>query len=205
MVQTATGIGFNETMSGGVRLGESDFRSGEQKARLAGDILAMHARVDIPDMERFIHDPEHAGELAGSIDYPPFGNAIPSHHGRFNLFSPAGQPDTKLMIYEMGFMLHGEPCYLAGRKLVRDEPGLDMWSDTTTLYTRLHHGEDASGEIMGAGILTLGMKELVSLLASMEVTGGDGVKDKALTLARFGHFFLGQLWDSYVGLSDSPR
>ena len=205
MGQTVTGIAFSETMSGGVRLGESDFRSGEHKARQAGDILAMHARVDIPDLERFIHDPEHAGALAGSIDYPPFGNAIPSHNGRFNLFSPTGRPDSKLMIYEMGFVLHGEPCYLAGRKVVLDDPGLDMWSDTTTLYTRLHRGEDDSGEIIGAGILTLGLSELMSLLASMEVTGGDGVKDKALTLARFGHFFLGQLWDSYASVPESQR
>lgn len=200
MQPQSTGIVFHETMSGGLMLGEHDYHSGERKARVAGDILAMHADVVIPDLERFIHDPRHAGELAGTIDYPPFGNDIACRQGRFNLFSPGSEPDTKLMIYELGFELQGEPCYLSGKKVVRDDPGFDMWGDTTTLYTTLHSGTDNSGEVLGAGILNLGMSELVSLLASMEVIGEVPSREKVRALGRFGRFFLGELWDSYVGL-----
>lgn len=197
-----TGIQFRETMSGGVMPGESDYQQGEQLARVAGHILAMHAQVTIDDLERFIAEPEHAGRLAGSIDYPPFGKGIPATGGRFNLFMPAQQPNTKLMVYELGFEHGGEAYYLAGHKTVRDDPGIDLWSDTTTLYSRIHRGSDSSGEIVAAGILQLGMSELVKLLASMQVCGSDSVAEKGQTLARFGRFFLGELWDSYAGLAE---
>lgn len=197
MEQVPRGISFRETMSGGVMLGEADYRRGEKRANLAGDILAMRATVTIPDLERFIQDPEHSGGLEGSIDYPPFGSNLPSTNGRFNLFSPTTEPATKFMIYELGFLLEDEPYYLAGKKVVRDDPGFDMWSDTTTLYTSLHKGESVQGEIVGAGVLRLGVTELLRLTASMEVTGATAAVEKVETLARFGRFFLGELWDSY--------
>ena len=193
------GIQFSETMAGGVMLGETDYHQGEQKARIAGQMLAMHARVHIDDLERFIADPQHTGTLDGTIDYPPFASGIPCQNGRFNLFCPSDDPNAKWMVYELAFEHAGEPYYFAGHKIVRDDPGMDMWSDTTTLYSQLHRGTDASGEVVGAGILTLGVTELMKLLASMDVTGADGALDKADTLARFGRFFLGELWDSYAG------
>lgn len=199
MQSQLTGIQFSETMAGGVMLGESEFQQGEQKARVAGHMLALHAQVEIDDLERFISDPQHAGGLSGTIDYPPFGTAIAGRSGRFNLFCPSDDPATKWMVYELGFEHGGESYYFAGHKEVRDDPGMDLWSDTTTLYSRLYRGEDASGEVVGAGILTLGVTELMKLLASMEVTGANGAVDKADTLARFGRFFMGELWDSYAG------
>jgi len=195
----STGIRFSETMTGGMMPGESDYRHGEQLARVAGHILAMHARVEIDDIERFIAEPQHAGMLEGSIDYPPFDMAMPAGNGRFNLFSPAGEPNTKLMVYELGFEYAGAPYYLAGHKTVRDDPGFDLWSDTTTLYSRIHSGEDSNGQILAAGILQLGMTDLMRLLASMEVVGTDSVAETGRTMARFGQFFLGELWDSYAG------
>lgn len=202
MESQPTGIAFSETMAGGVMLGENDYRNGEQKARVAGHLLAMHARVQIDDLERFIADPQHAGTLSGTIDYPPFATAIPSRSGCFNLFSPTDSPSTKWMVYELGFEHAGEAYYLAGHKEVRDDPGFDLWSDTTTLYSRIHRGEGSSGEVVAAGILTLGMSELMKLLASMEVTGADSMLDKGVALSRFGRFFLGELWDNYAGWAE---
>jgi hypothetical protein len=201
MQQAMSGIRFRETMDGGIMLGEQDYRRGEQQARVAGHILAMHATVEIDDLERFLADPQHAGALSGTIDYPPFGLAIPAHSGRFNLFSPGGRAGVKRMVYELGFIHGGEPFYLAGHKEVHDDPGFDLWSDTTTLYSRLHRGESRDGEIIAAGVLSLGMTDLLKLLASMEVTHAQTLADKAGALARFGRFFLGELWDSYAGLA----
>lgn len=192
------GLRFDETMAGAVMRGESDYREGEMKGRMAGEILAMHATVTIDDMQAFIADPAHEGRLSGSIDYPPFGTAIPCDGGRFNLFSPSDDPRMKLMVYELGFSHEGRAYYLAGRKEVRDDPGFDLWSDTTTLFTRLHEGSDSSGRVVAAGVLTLGVTDLARLVASMQVLGSDGLGDKAETLSRFGRFFMGQLWDSYV-------
>lgn len=198
MADENPGIRFDEIMAGGLTLGEGDCREGAKQGKRSGTIMAMHATVTIDNMEQFIRDASHLGELTGTIDYPPFGSAIPCRHGKFNLFSPTDDPLMKVMVYELGFEHQGTAYYVAGHKEVRDDPGFDLWSDTTTLYTKLHQGSDDSGPVVGAGVLTLGVTELMKLVASMKVTHADGVTDKAQTLASFGHFFMGELWDTYV-------
>jgi len=82
--------------------------------------------------------------------------------------------------------------------VIRDDPMFDLWDDTTTLYTLLYQGRDKTGEIIGAGILTLGVKELLKLISSMEVTNPKLETDKLTTISKFGRFFIGELWDTYV-------
>lgn len=193
----AAGLRFRETMAGALGRGEPDYLQGERLGRRAGESLAMHARVTIDDMQAFIADPAHAGSLDGSIDYAPFGNAIACHSGSFNLFARGGSPRSKAMIYQLGFVHAGREYFLSGHKVVRDDPGCDLWRDTTTLFTRLHEGSDSSGTVLASGVLALGVAELARLVASMEVTHAGSLGEKAATLGRFGRFFMGELWDSY--------
>jgi len=88
--------------------------------------------------------------------------------------------------------------YLAGKKNVHDDPGFDLWSDTTTLYTRLHEGPDPSGPVAGAGILRLGVDDLVDLVSTMRVPDAVSIQKKAEALSTFGSLFLGELWDTYA-------
>jgi cholesterol oxidase len=198
MIDASPGVRFQETMTGGLALGVESCPAGAAVAKEAGHILAMHATVTIDDLAAFVEDATHTGQLTGTIDYPPFGTSIPCHSGKFNLFSPTDDPFMKHMIYELAFEHEGMPYYLAGHKEVKDDPGFDLWSDTTTLYTRLYEGGDKTGPQIGAGVLTLGIGELVKLVSSMEVLHTDGLADKASTLTGFGRFFLGELWDTYV-------
>jgi hypothetical protein len=185
-------------MAGGFALGETDPGAGREAGERQGHELAMHATVSIRDLARFVEDPHHLGELHGSIDFAPLGRGIPAVTGVFNLFSPAGEPRLKLMVYELGFQHGGRDYYLAGKKEVRDDPGFDLWKDTTTLFTRLHQGKDASGPVVGAGVLSLGVADLIKLLATFRVTHAGSLKERAATVARFGRFFLGELWDTYL-------
>lgn len=191
------GITFRERMAGPFSLEATEPRAGAEAGAAAGTELTMHATVHIHDVPRFIEDPEHAGELTGRIDFPPIGLQIPASEGVFNLFSPADNPDLKLMVYELAFDWDGQPHYLAGRKEVHNDPGFDLWSDTTTLFTTLHRGTDASGEVIGAGVLTLGMSDLLRMIPTFSVTNASSPAEGAATLARFGHFFMGELWDRY--------
>lgn len=199
MTDQKPGISFRETMAGPFALGVTDPQAGAADGRTAGTTLTMNATVLIRDIDLFINDRDHAGELVGHIWFPPLGDDIPARDGKFNLFSPADDPATKWMIYELGFEAGGQRYYLAGKKEVRDDPGFDLWADTTTLLTRLHKGNDASGPVVGAGVLRLGVGELVKLVASMTSPGSAGVAASAATVAKFGRFFLGQLWDRYAG------
>jgi cholesterol oxidase len=157
----------------------------------------MHATVFIQDLDRFLTDPGHLGSLSGTIDYGPFGAPIDAQHGVFRLFSPTDAPDTKYMVYELAFDRDGESYYLAGHKVVRQDPGFDLWKDTTTLYTKLHKGTDATGQVVGAGILSLGVTDLIKLLGTVEVPNAGPVQ-RTESLAKFGKFFLGELWNTYA-------
>lgn len=191
------GISFRETMSGGFALGETDPETGRQKGAAAGTVLALHATVLIRDIDRFLQEPDHPGSLAGSIEYGPFGGTVEGTNGVFNLFNPSGQPGLKYMVYELGFQHEGKAYYLAGRKEVRDDPAIDAWKQTTTLYTLLHEGPDATGPVVGAGVLTLGVADLIRMLGTTSAPGATDAAQTAAAITRFGRFFLGQMWDSY--------
>ena len=198
MTEKKLGIQFKETMAGGFCLGTQDPRQGNNLGKHKGFELAMHAQVDIDDIEGFVNDPHHAGRLSGSIDFEPMGLGMLAEKGVFNLFFPDGQPDMKLMVYELSFHHQGQDYYLAGKKEVRDDPGFDLWTDTTTLFTQLHQGTDKNAPLVGAGILTLGVKDLLKLVSTVTVTNAQTNTEKMTTVAKFGQFFMGELWDSYV-------
>lgn len=198
MNETTMGIQFKETMAGGFCLGTDETKQGNSLGKLKGFELAMHAQVDIDDINSFVDDPNHAGRLSGSIDFVPLGMGMLAHSGVFNLFYPDSQPDMKLMVYELGFNHQGQEYYLAGKKEVRNDPGFDLWTDTTTLFTQLHQGLDKKGPVLGAGILSLGVTDLLKLVSTVTVKNAHSNIDKAATVAKFGQFFMGELWDSYV-------
>ncbi len=189
---------FDETMHGPFALGETDPQDGETVGEQNDTALALHATVSIPDVDRFVKDPDHEGNLNGSIDFGPFGGNVEAEEGVFNLFKPAEEEGRKLMVYELPVTYDGTSYYLAGKKKVQDDSGLDVWSDTTTLYTRLHEGPDASGPVVGAGILRLGVDDLIDLVSTMQVEHTDSADAKAQAFTTFGRFFLGELWDTYA-------
>ncbi len=199
------GIAFRETMAGPFALAESDPEAGAATGRRDDTTLALHASIEIPDVERFRDDPDHAGEITGEVEFAPFAPRLLVTHGRFNLFEPQDEPGLKRMVYEVGFRHEGEDYYLAGHKDVRDDPGLDLWADTTTLFTRLHRGADASGPVVGAGILRLGVPELLDLVSTIRATGTDGPAERLKAVGAFGRFFLGELWATYAPRATTDR
>jgi hypothetical protein len=199
MTDGSVGITFRETMSGDFALGETDPRAGEATGKRAGTRLAMHAAVKIDDLDAFIVDQQHPGEMTGRVDFPPLASDLAARHGVFRLFSPGDRPGLRLMIYELAFEHDGQPYYLAGQKEVaNDHAGTDLFKDTTTLYTRLHRGTDTSGPVAGAGVLHLGLADLARLTSTIHVTNAAGPGDQVRALAAFGKFFMGNLWEQYA-------
>jgi len=198
MSSQTVGIAFREVMSGGFALGATDPAEGEKKGRVEGNDVTMHASILIEDIDLFIAESGHPGELTGTLDFTPFGDGIPATSGIFNLFHPTEDPKLKLMVYEMGFEHGGKSYYLAGQKNVKEDPITDLWKATTTLYTKLHEGTDKSGPVVGAGILSLGVRQLIHLMSTVTAPGAGTFTEKSEAIAKFGRFFLGELWDTYV-------
>jgi cholesterol oxidase len=186
---------FDETMTGGFALGATEPEDGQKRGAAAGTMMKMNASIAIHDLDRFLNVPEHAGALTGTVDFSPIGNGMAATTGVFNLLKPGNTPDLKLFIYELGFEHAGKDYYLAGRKLVHE--GGNALRETTTLYTRLYEGRAANSPVVGAGVLTLEVEDIIRLLGTIRVHNARSVRDEVAGLERFGKFFLGELWVSY--------
>lgn len=197
MSSTVPGLTFREEMRGTFALGKDDPRAAAVSDDTNGANITLHLAVTIRNLDRFIADPGHTAELVGRIDLAPFGTDIPCRHGRFNLFTPTGRPGETRMVYELGFTHEGQDYLFVGEKMVRNDPGFDLWSDTTTLFARLYEGRERSDRVAGAGVLRLGPTDIGRLVRSLHVTGVDSLPDRAAGTARFGRFFLSELWDTY--------
>ncbi|HEY9517295.1 MAG TPA: hypothetical protein VIQ74_16645 [Gemmatimonadaceae bacterium] len=197
MQEPHAGLTFTETMAGDFAMGDTDPKAPNRQPGYQRDDLAIHVTVHIDDIDRFITDAAHSGRLTGHVSSPLFGGDVPATLGVFNLFAPTDDPTLTVMVYELGFRYQGKSYYLAGRKEVRDDPGFDLWADTTTLFTTLHEGDDATAPVVGAGVLRLGTSELLRLVRSMHATNSDSLANSARVIQRFGALFLRSLWAIY--------
>jgi cholesterol oxidase len=170
----------------------------ETVVKLGGTTLAMHAAIEIDDLDRFVADPTHSGAITGSIDFAPIGMNMAADRGVFRLFSPTDQAGLTRMVYALAFTQGPDAYYVAGHKDVRnDRHGVDLWNDTTTLFTRLHRGPSEVGPVIGAGILRLGVPDLLRLTSTIRALNAGGHADELRAVATFGRFFMGSLWDTY--------
>jgi cholesterol oxidase len=106
------------------------------------------------------------------------------------------------MLYRLWFADGaGNPLTLSGHKNVKDDPGFDLWSDTSTLYTRILAGHvDAAGEgdaeVVAAGILHIHLTDFAHQLTTFRAQGPSPAAE-AHGLSLFGRLFVGRLWDVY--------
>jgi len=203
MQENVTSIAFHETMEGPFALGETDPHAGAEAGKTAGTTLSIGCSITIRDLDRFMSDPDHQGDIIGHVSFATFGENIPAKSGMFKLFSATDNPTDKRMVYELAFTYSGQDYYLIGRKNVRHDCVYDLWRDTTTLYTTLHQSTNQNGSIVGAGILTIDIDRLMKLIRSMQVIRARSTVDKVHALLQFGRFFFGELWAIYGAKASS--
>jgi cholesterol oxidase len=93
----------------------------------------------------------------------------------------------------------GHPLTLVGHKVVEDDPGLDLWTDTTTLFTRVLSGHvETDAEQEQAGTIAVGILHIHPLdFAKQLTTFRARPVSRVDAVARFGALFAGDLWDVY--------
>jgi predicted acylesterase/phospholipase RssA len=206
-----TKLQFSEEMKGFVTPGEADYDSGFKQGKAAKSACSFYLTIKMNGVNRFVTHPRHEAEAEGYIECAAFGGKRPVTEGRFNLFVEDGDPKHRTMYYRLWFDDGaGRPLTLLGFKDVRDDPGFDVWSDTTTLHTRILQGhvmpeEDGGDKVLAAGILKLHLEDFLKELTTFRVEGPT-LADRSAALARFGTLFLGKLWDVYATqvLSSGP-
>jgi cholesterol oxidase len=194
-----TSVSFTEDMKGFVTLGGLDPAEGARLGRAADRRLMFHLTITAADVDRFVTDPAHPGTAEGWVDSDLLGGQLEVTGGWFNLFVRAGGPRRRRMLYRLHFADgRGNPLTLVGHKEVADDPGQDVWRDTSTLYTRILAGHvdpeaDDDAPVVATGVLTIHLPDFLRQMTTFRASG----PRPAHGLETFGRFFLGELWTVY--------
>lgn len=190
-------VAFTEQMKGFMALGETEPRVGWDRARLVNHRFMFELTITIPDMDRFLADDLHPGIATGYVRCELLGGKLPVERGWFNLFVATDEADTKEMRYRLWFRdLSGSPVTMYGFKTVRNDDGLDMWSDTSTLYITLLKGHippGGEGPVIGAGMLRILTRDFAKQLTTFRATGKTPLK----SMGKFGAHFAKSLVQTY--------
>ena len=199
---TPVSLRFTETMKGYASLGQHTCAEGYALGEADATPLEFMLTIVMDDLDHFIETPQHPAKAIGYIDSPLFGGRRPVLRGTFNLFADSGDADRKTMLYRLFFDdVNGRPYTLSGVKNLRDDPGPDLWSDTTTLKTTILAGHiEADGEsasvVVGAGILHIAVVDFLHQLTTFR-SDAPSFGQRAQAIQRFGEFFMGSLWKIY--------
>jgi predicted acylesterase/phospholipase RssA len=190
--QHDAGVSFRERMSGKVTVSDLPAASASE--------CELRLEVAIDDVDRFIADPEHVARVYGTVECPGLGGTLPIRSGTLNLLAEKAVGDLRMVYQLLVSAPDGGELMLYGEKFVHHDRGVDLWKDTTTLHLT---ARDAGGVEIAAGVLRLSVAGLLRQLASMRAgdrSGRGGVR----ALAKFFHFFSGQLSDTYL-MPPAPR
>lgn len=196
------GMRFTEQMQGHVAFGEEDCERGADLGRMDRTTLHFRLTMEIDDVDAFLADPDHAASARGWIRCEALGGRCDVEQGLFNLFVDSGERRVRHMLYRMQFRDGvGRPLTLSGRKEIRNDSGPDLWSDTSTLYTRILRGHvqpegDAQAEIVASGVMRISPRGFLTLLTTVRHTA-PGPRAGAMAVTRFGLSFLRQLAGVY--------
>ena len=193
-------VQFTEKMRGFVSFGEDDFDQGFRAGKKSRTDLMFHVTVLMDDIERFVKDELHPGTITGHVQCDALGGRLEVSEGWFNLFVEAGEHgERKLMKYRL-FLQDGtgHDITLRGFKEVENDPGFDLWADTSTLFTHIYKGHiapegDDQAEIIASGILHIRPTDFAVQCTTFRVHPAHRVD----AIARFGVLFAGDLWEVY--------
>jgi cholesterol oxidase len=204
----AVSLAFTEEMKGFFTFDERDYDRAFREGKRHKRELMFHLTIKADDIERFIADPLHFATATGYVRSDELGGELPVLRGDFNLFvDQLGDKARKRMYYRLHFADgEGHPLTLTGFKVVEDDPGFDVWSDTSTLFTTILAGHveadgDAGAQEVGRGILHILPLDFAKQMTTFRTEPAHRVD----AVARFGALFAGDLWEVYGKLADKDE
>ena len=199
------GMEFTEKMRGHVTknftaaANKADFKAAEASGKAADTPLIFRLTIVIDDLERFINDSSHEARVEGYVDSPLWGKRRLVEEGTFNLFRENAQQHTKRMFYKLKFTSEsGQKLMLDGFKEIQDDPGFDVWEDTTTLYTSIRDGWEVSSPVIAQGIIHVLPKDFLRQLTTFRLRNQRGYGDSTRLVGAFLEFFFGSLANTYI-------
>jgi cholesterol oxidase len=197
------GVQFTESMKGFfAQVEPGDYEAGLAKGMDDNSPFEFVLTVIADDVDRFLDEPEHEAAMVGTVKAPLLSDRpLSVTEGRFNLFVDVDDdPVTKKMLYNMVMTTEdGRRFRFSGYKTIRNDPGFDLWADTTTLYITVHGGDSEQDPVIGNGILKILTDDFLRQMTTMHPNNHKGVVQGFGALARFGESFAGDLLVTYGG------
>ena len=204
------GIHFTETMVGyfSAKVTSEDYQKAVEIGEKEDSTFEFTVTIISDDLEQMLQDQQHEARIVGTASAPSLSKTdLTVTEGVFNLLvEHPDKPETRLMRYQMKLSSHeGTDYYLDGFKEIRDDPGFDLWSDTTTLYITIHKGENKEGAVLGRGILKIRPTDFMRQMRTLKITNTNSMVQYLSYNARFGKFFAGRLFDTFGGIFSGPN
>ena len=201
---------FTEEMKGFFAFNESDYQQGFDLGQAANSAVMFRLTIGTDDTYAFIADPNHVCPAVGYVHSDALGGRLTVERGVFNLFVDAGVIDgepARHMRYRLWFKdAVGHRLTLTGFKDIKHPVAalsgfMDVWGETTTLYTRILSGfVDVGGDddapLVGAGIIHILPLDFAHQLTTFRVSG-PGLSGRLAAFRAFGALFIGQLWEVF--------
>jgi hypothetical protein len=184
------GVRFHELMKGWVAVPQASFGDSERAW------FELRADVSIEDLDAFLADGCHRGQLVGTIDFDRLGHSIPAT-GHVELFTKSSDAATRLMRYQAFFVANGVEYKMIGTKHVSKSAGPNVWRHTTTLFTTIaRRGSDGYVSVAG-GVIRLSIWQGTRMLFTLRGMGSDSLTTRMNTVFRFIKFFASEVSAAY--------
>jgi hypothetical protein len=185
------GVRFDEQMAGWLAVPHGDLVDSQQAW------LTMRAAVIIADLDAFLADPSHRGELVGHVDFDMLGQNIPAQ-GHVELFAPGKSPGSRVMRYQLTFVVAKVTYQMIGTKFVNKAAGYNAWHHTTTLFTAIMNTTLETPVPIAAGVVRLSLWQGTRMLMTLRGLGSAPLSTRLAAVGRFAWFFVAEVAAAYL-------
>jgi cholesterol oxidase len=198
------GIRFTETMRGYLGVGSTgDYQAAADAGQQKGSPLEFTLTVVSEDVADMLVNPEHRAGMSGTVIAPALSaSPLAVSNAVFQLFvkNPANV-ETTHMVYNMTLTSEeGRTYTFNGYKIVHPNPVWDSWHDTSTLYITVYDGASDASPALGKGVLHIEPADFARQMTTMTVVNAASNEERLKTLAAFGKFFAGTMYEAYGGI-----
>ncbi|WP_284126139.1 alpha/beta fold hydrolase [Parerythrobacter aestuarii] len=182
------GMAFTETMAGHISATgchhrpcghveriRDDFVNGAAWGQAEESACSFRLTVATDNIHRMVDDPEHRSQITGEVLVSAIApEPMPVREGTFRLLvANPDKAESWKMLYDMVLEGPDGPIHFHGFKTLEQraqgKAASDPWTDLTTLFVTLRHGEDGAGDLIGRGVLKLGIAEFMRQLTTITV------------------------------------
>ncbi len=198
------GLVFTEAMRGAfsTKVKDRDYGRGVRQGQDDGSRFEFVLTIGTDNLQSMIDAVDHPGRSIGTVAAPALApEPLMVTGGEFFLFVPQADGSQR-MRYRMTMVTRdGRTFFVDGFKIIRDDPGFDLWADTTTLYITVFDGPTDAAPVLGCGILHIAPADFLHQLAATKAVGARNALQELRAKATFLRLFAGTLFETYADLA----